>query len=271
MSASVVSVVDDYCLVHDLVEDTERYYRRTVSVYQGWAATNGADFCARSVSEFLRAKQLEGCSPYYIRSLRSGLRALLTFAGHNERIRTIKLPELNHRAWVDAQVAMLVAAVDRAIMPTLTTPEAERRRRFWRTIIPAAWYTGLNQIDLSRLTPEHLDERGRVIIRRHRTNKRSVTWLPPEVLREFEANPQPWKLQTSTEYFRREFAQIVKAAGLVGTFKTLRKSSGNDVENKHPGRGHEHLANSRAVFERHYRIDDLIDVEPMRPTMLPRT
>jgi hypothetical protein len=66
------------------------------------------------------------------------------------------------------------------------------------------------------------------------------------------------------EHFRVEFAKIVKAAGLVGTFKKLRKSSGSRAEQLNAGSGHVHLGNSRRVFEQHYLGSDAIDVQPVR-------
>lgn len=59
---------------------------------------------------------------------------------------------------------------------------------------------------------------------------------------------------------------VVAAAGLVGTFKTLRKTSGTQAEIL-TGRGHEHLANTRGIFEKHYLDRRRVHREPVR---LPR-
>ena len=49
----------------------------------------------------------------------------------------------------------------------------------------------------------------------------------------------PWDM--TKEHFREEFGALVKAAGLNGTFKTLRKSSATEVELHYPGCGGAHL------------------------------
>ena len=78
-----------------------------------------------------------------------------------------------------------------------------------------------------------------------------MTWLPPELIDESSCGDAPfWKPQTGGEHFRTEFARIVKAAGLVGTFKKLGKSSGTMADEMQPGRGHVHLGDTRRVSKR---------------------
>jgi hypothetical protein len=92
---------------------------------------------------------------------------------------------------------------------------------------------------------------GTLRIWRHKTGSEVLVWLPVELVNHVTAGlvwPRPW----SAEWDRRTFQKIAAAAGLVGTMKKLRRSSGVSVEILHPGHGHEHLGNSRRVFERHY-------------------
>jgi integrase len=257
MICRVHDVLSEYLLLRDLRPDTERFYRRTVSVFDGWSC--GREMTPSSVSEFLRDKQRGGASPYYLRSLRSGLRALLNFEGHAEKIRSVKLPPLDNATWQPSDVPRLIAAVPLAL---------SRRVDYWQTIIPAAWYTGLSQCDLWRLDRSHVDAAGVVRMRRSKTGRLAVCRPPATILDVLRSSESPpWRLQTSPEYFRREFALIVRAAGLAGTFKTIRKSAGTDAERLHPGRGHELLANSRRVFEWHY-LDSRLEVEPIGPRLL---
>jgi hypothetical protein len=46
---------------------------------------------------------------------------------------------------------------------------------------------------------------------------------------------------TTIEWMRRQFRKILATAGLAGTFKTLRKTSGTIVESLHPGAGQLHF------------------------------
>ncbi len=264
-------VLADYLLYNDLADSTAHYYRRVVSVYSGWLLNNQEKpgFTPESVSLFLRDMQTNGASPYYVKSLRNGLRALLNFSGQRDRVRTVKIVPLELEAWSAIDVALLVQAAPAVIMPNCRSSQARDRRWYWRTIIPAAWYTGLSQGDLFRLTRDCIGNDGRTVMRRSRTNKVATVWLPPGIIAEIgNRDGAFWRPRTSQEYFRREFDRIVKAACLSGTFKKLRKSSGTAVEVAYPGRGHEHLANTRKVFEAHYLARNAMQIEPMRPPML---
>lgn len=64
------------------------------------------------------------------------------------------------------------------------------------------------------------------------------------------------------------FGRIVARAGLFGTFKRLRKSSGSLVEAAAPGMGHKHLGNTRAIFEKHYEARRLTRPHPTLPPVL---
>jgi hypothetical protein len=80
--------------------------------------------------------------------------------------------------------------------------------------------------------------------------------LPPEIVATIRKSCPPRgpiiDFDRTPEWFRLRFRGLVQKAGLHGSFKTLRKTSGSLVELSHPGTGHKHLGNSRAIFERHY-------------------
>jgi integrase len=143
---------------------------------------------------------------------------------------------------------------------------------FWKTIIPAAWYTGLSFCDLLRVERSNILPGGVLVIERSKTKKRVVVWLPPELTRQLHQRfpGRLWVLTTSQEYFRRQFKKIAAAAGLTGSFKKLRKSSGTAIEILHPGRGHEHLGNTRQVFEQHYLSVAAMPLKPLKPPTIPR-
>jgi hypothetical protein len=278
--ATLRLLVDAYILTHDLQRSTEHYYRTAVGVFVRWHRRDQRtriirdvpmkDFTPDRVSEFLHQKQQDGASSYYLKSLRNALRALLYFAGKTGRVRSVKLHSLAFDIWDAEDVSKLVAAVDATIKNGQHTPHAEARRKFWREIITAAWYTGLSSNDLHLLSRVNVATDGRMLAERHKTGKRVLSWLPPELTKSIRESAQPpWALQTSREFFRLEFRRITKAAGLKGTFKKLRKSSGTNVEIHFPGKGHEHLANTRQVFEQHYLSVDALPAKPFKPSRLP--
>lgn len=256
---TVFDVLDDYLLTRDTRASTDAYYRRVLGVFCSWAGrvVLADEFDCTLVNRFLRDKQAQGRTSYYRRSLRSGLRSLLRFSGHQERLRPVKPDVLLPLTWSADELRLLLAEV--AKLPDV-------RRQWWRTLILAGWFTGLSQVDLFRLERSHVSPAGVVRMKRSKTGRPVVVWMPSLLVAEIAAmRPSGviWPLRYSPEMFRRDFRRLVLAAGLRGSFKTLRNSSGTAVEELHPGRGHEHLGNGRAIFERHYwgRQDER---EPLR-------
>lgn len=251
-----------YLLDHDVRSTTEAYYQRAVSVYRQWLASQVEPlrFDSKTVSMFLRDKQAEGKSSYYRRSLRSALVALLRHIGDEGRVRPVRLEPLEVTSWTPSEVSRLVGASRQYRHP--------RDSSYWPTIIQAAYYSGFSQGDLWLLEKTDISPLGIAVIHRSRTSRREVGWIPLEILELRPREGKLWKRPYSAEMFRRHFARIVNAAGLTGTFKRLRKSSGTGVEELHPGKGHEHLGNTRVIFERHYWSRKQLP-EPFRPPPLP--
>lgn len=261
---SVESALESYLLANELAVTSIDYYRKSVQVFRNWCKESGAtDFTAETVSRFLLAKQEQGRSSHYRASLRNALRALLRSSGCGERIRQVKLATLTPSAWTPAEIAKLIAACEHM-------PDASRR--FWETLIEAAWYTGLSQADLHRIRLEDFAADGTLEIARRKTGRIAFVAVPRELLTRVRphADGRCWPLLTSREWFRRTFARVVKRAGLVGTFPKIRKSSGTYAELLNPGRGHEHLANSRKVFESHYLSRRHVSRSPLSPPQIPR-
>lgn len=262
--SSIESVLQSYLLQNELAETSIEYYRKSVQVFSGWATSAGVqEFSAESVSRFLLAKQEAGKSSHYRASLRNALRALLRFAGDCRNLRQVKIGTLTPSAWTPAEIAALIGACDQM-------PEASRV--YWQTIIAAAWYTGLSQADLHRVRLDDFASDGTLEIARRKTGRIAFVAVPRDILAQVRPHRDGrcWPLLTSREWFRRTFAKIVKRAGLFGTFPKIRKSSGTYAELLNPGRGHEHLANSRKVFESHYLSRRHVAKSPLSPPPLPR-
>jgi hypothetical protein len=255
----LASVLESYLLSRELKPSSERWYREVASLLLHWAGGDSADLLtAQNVSKFLAAQQTAGRSGDYRKSLRNGLVALLRFHGDCGRVRPVKLTPLRHVAWTKTEISSLLRSVDAVIA-------GESDRRYFRTLIEAAYWSGLSQCDLHNLQRRQVDADGAVRGERCKTGKPFLTYIPPELVCHVSSGAI-WPLRTSREYFRRVFRKIVEHAGLRGSFKTLRKSSGTSVERLYPGRGHQHLANSRAIFERHYWFER--DAKPLKPEPL---
>lgn len=248
------SLTCEYTLLHDMAEESSDQYHKIVGVFCSWYRGDVPKkaFTNELLSQFLLEKQRAGLSSYYIKSLRSHLKALYLFAGGHGVVRNVKLAKLSPESWTSEEVGRLVAATDDA---------------YWREIIQAAFYTGLSQCDLHRVERQHFRDDGSLPWVRSKTGAEVLIGVPVEFLASLGPRIGPlWPLRTSKEYFRREFKKIVHAANLTGTFKKLRKSSGTDVELQFPGRGHEHLGNTRKIFETHYLDRSRQERQPLIPT-----
>ena len=257
-------LLDSYLLLRDMKPSTETYYRRIANVYNKWAkGLSIKEFTPRTVSEFLATKQRSGKSSHYRRSLRSGLRALLTHSGASpaERVRPVKTDQLDPEAWTADEVMLLVNAVPEVVKPVMVD--------YWQQVIVVAYYTGASQIDIHELSRKNFFANGRVRYVRSKTGKLVTTAVPPEFVRMLPSRDPCWPLKTSREFFRVTFGKIVARARLKGTFKKLRKSSGTSVDILHPGMGHKHLGNSRKIFETHYFASKMVEMPIVLPAILP--
>jgi hypothetical protein len=241
MPPTLLQSLESHLLRADLTGETERWYRTIVGVFLAWHGGDG-ELVADTLSRFLKDKQAAGRSSHYCRSLRNGLLAVLGETIERRHVRSVKLSRLAPHSWTSGDVAKLVESV--GVL-------ADYKRDFYRGMILAGYHTGLAQGDLHRLTRADFREDGTLLYSRAKTGSAVVAWMPPEVLVGLPTEGPLFPRRWSGEQFRKDFRRIVQTAGLQGTFKTLRKTSGTLAELLN-GRGHEHLANSRRVFELHY-------------------
>lgn len=267
---TVYDLLADYLLTHELSTETADYYRRMVGVLCTWSKRRVplSAFTPDLLNRLLLDKQRSGLTSHYRKSLRSALRALLSHHFKGEipgKVRPVRVDSIVVEVWSAAEVQRIIGACQYM--------RDDRKRRWWRTIIAAAYYTGLSVCDLWTLRPSNIDTRGIVSARRSKTGKPISMRLPEPWLTESMSlcsgdNPI-WDRPMAKETFRQIFARIVRKAGLSGSFKKLRKSCGTSVEMLYPGRGHIALGNTRQVFERHYFSRRQIEDNPMGPDELP--
>lgn len=184
------------------------------------------------------------------------------------KVMRIALPDRIPTAYTVDQAKRLLAACDSLSGHHAAT--GIRKRDFWRSFILAAWDTGLRGCDLRRLK---LDEvltapGGRIVHVQRKTGKRIAVTFRPATIEAIHRTTPPDRLLAfplwgRLELFRRQGRGLVKRAGLPGSLKCLRSGSGTAVEKQSPGRGHEHLGNTRLVFERNYL--DVTQIDSDRP------
>lgn len=259
------NLVCDYILAHDLRESSADQIHRITGVFRSFCGEDipVTSFTGELISRFLLAKQEAGRSSHYRKSLRNCLIALLRFSGKTDRVRVVKLDELEPTSWTPEEVERLIESAGRMYRTS--------RRLHWQRLIAVAYYSGLTQCDLCRIRRQDIDARGILRFRRSKTGKRVVAAIPLDLLDGLPTEPGAILFPAqSKEAFRATFARIVKGARLVGSFKKLRKTTGTEVEKLHPGRGHEALANTRKVFEAHYWDRRDAAANPIGPAALPQ-
>lgn len=265
---TIYDLLDRYLLTHELAEVSEHYYRRMVGVLCSWAKRRVPldSFTADLVNRMLLDKQRAGLSSHYRRSLRNAMRALLAFhcgGPVTGQLRRVQEDELIIEIWTAAEVQRLIDACRYMRDPA--------RRLWWQTIIAVGYHTGFSNIDLWRLRQGDVDAKGIVAIRRSKTRKIVVRRVPQPwlaLIRHLGAETI-WGRPMTEQVFQATFRRIAKKAGLLGTFKKLRKTCGTSVEMLYPGRGHIALGNTRGVFEKHYWGRQSLNENPMGPEELP--
>lgn len=267
IATTVKEALSHYTLYRTLSSGTVAWYARVVSVYCHWAGGDVplAEFNGESISRLLLDKEQAGRSPYYLKSLRGGLIAFLREIREGdpvERVRTIKTPPLDPHALTPAEVERLLGACD--ALPG-------NRREPFRLMICLGYYTGLDAADIWKLERRHIQVDGGIFFRRGKTKTAVYVAIPQDLIAEIDKHcpkrGQLIRMGVGRERFRQVIAWLFDTAGLIGSFKTLRKSAGSLVEQMRPGTGHRHLGNTRAIFERHYESRR---ITRDKPTMPPR-
>lgn len=187
-------------------------------------------------------------------------------------IRPVKVRHRAPEAWTHAQVAKLLIAA--ANMEGIYRRIQREKAAAWDLMIRVAWDTGLRQGDVFKLRRDHINDIGLVVVTQSKTGRVHVARLHPSTLNRINAlgilgDVCPWPM--THEFFRQEFQQLTKAAGLVGSFKKLRKSSASNVEADHPGAGASHLGHvpgSKIAAMSYLDPRIVVDKKPM-PKELP--
>lgn len=144
---------------------------------------------------------------------------------------------------------------------------------YWTSYIMAAWDTGLRGCDLRRIERRWITRSRRLQIVQHKTGRLHVVAIRESTLEAIDRSFPPsrrliWPRWCCLRNWRIYARNLVKLAGLSGSIGRLRHASGTAAELAHPGRGHEHLGNTRQVFERHYLDPVIACSDPPMPPKL---
>ena len=254
-----------YGLVRGVKQSTIDQYVISADLYERWAGhpVRLDELDERSVSEWLRDYAATQ-KPATVRSKRVAILALWRGAADDglcedpvgRRVRRCCVPESVVEAWTKAEVEQLLVAA--AKLPRWH-PCGLRRSEWWPLAIRVAWDSGLRWADQIAVKVASVRPDGFVSVQQNKTGKVSTFQFSESTMRalrdSLERCPRslviPWTV--SGETFRDQVTSLVKKAGIrKGTWKWIRRGSGSDVELQQSGAGHQHLGNTKAVFERSY-------------------
>ncbi len=260
---SLVEYVDRYCLARDL---SPHYQRGLKARMRHLERFSGHPVPISPVDYELVNRWLCAVSstkaPHTTRSYRTYLIVLLNGGGdeglcpypETRRIRRTRCPQLTPEGWTTEEVRgiLSVCQTERGIIGGI--PAAT----WWGSLVRSGYDTGLRKSDLLRLTVRQIQQEAIVLVQK-KTGKMHITRLRPSTIAVIQSTFSAdrkliWPWPYCDEKFCDDFRAIVARAGLKGTFKYLRRTSGSLVQFS-CGRGSEHLGHSDpAVFRRHYEI-----------------
>lgn len=276
-----------YASTHDLKPGSERQY---VAHARALMADVGqleiGHLSAVAIAQHVRKMRLEGYRDSTRKSRRTHLLTLLRAASRDKSLShrpecpdsrdvpTVRIRDYCPDGFTLEETARLVAA---APLMRGTYSNGIPRAGWWAAWVPTAWDSGLLPCDLYLLRRRSIADDGQYYTVRVKTGTRVLVRFRQSTLDAMDAIGAHERTYVfpefcSYEYLRREFKKLMRFAGLsAGSLKWIRKGSGSDVELQQPGAGHIHLANSRQIFETHYKVDRITDANRPRPRELPRS
>ncbi|MHB1038621.1 MAG: tyrosine-type recombinase/integrase [Pirellulales bacterium] len=270
-------LAEQYATTHEMCAMRRQNMAALVERFSRWLGRQAelSDLTDSTVNRWLSALGEGQRAKATIHNNRGELLALWNDAFANcvvqhppRRVRKIKLPRTLPTAWNEGEILRLLAAAEE--VPGWFRRSRVAKGPFWVALIMTAYDTGLRQGDLLRLRRDQIDASGHLRTIQHKTGNEilSRVHLVP-TLAAIEATYPPRRkfifggvLYASR--LQRAFQQIVKAAGLVGSFKKLRKSGATAVEKETPGAATAFLGHrSPQVAAMHY-VDPTIARQEVR-------
>lgn len=277
----MIEYAQRYAMQRGLAESTQDTYAAHA---RGLARFLGHDdlgqISTESVSAYLAKLKKDGGRDSYRKSARAHLVAMLKAAAADSSLKcrpdwsgnvaTVSVRDYQPQALTIEELRQLVAATEK--MTGRYRGHRIHRAKWWNAYIRLAWDSGLAPCDVVLVTRRSLSLERATRTIRSKTGKRVWFHVRESTLAAIDATfpprrPECLPLWGSWEMFRREFKRLANYADIPeATAKWIRAGSGCDVEKQAPGTGHQHLANSRAVFEQAYYVPEICGESLPTPT-----
>lgn len=240
------------------------------------------DLQAGIVNELLRQLVKDGRSPYTAKTRRSGILLLWRFAFREgltahpyAGVRNVACPPLAITGYSLEDMSRFVAYV--ATLRGVVRRTGIPKRIYWVSFLRTDWEVGARISDMMRVRAEHFDPQGWLWLREQKTGKAGWRRLRESTAETIAAciaeNPSReriWPGYTRKNAYRI-FRQLADLAGVQGTSRYIRRGGSSEYDRLHPGNGWRFLRHSTPeVWERHYRVDKIVDADASGPPEIPR-
>ena len=252
-------LVKKYCQSHDICQAYADQLRRALRCYVAFLGRDPGKFSYKHLNEFL-SDLTDKCSPITVINYR---RNLLTIWFHGAELGICETP-MPRRVRKPKHAMPAPKAFSVADVRTLIEVAGELRGKYahctrasyWKAVIAAGYCTGLRRGDLLQL-PRSIENGERFSVVESKTGQTQIRQLSEQACRLLRYVPDTGRpaygWDHSISCFSRTFDQIVSTAGLVGTFKYLRRSFVTYSGWRH---------SDPSVSRKHY-IDPLLVDEPV--------
>lgn len=267
MTTTLIDFLDQYRLERDLSAGHLTMIRSTIRMFGGWLehVATLEDLRDDTVNRWLVYLASDGRQKPTLKGHRSRLLTLWRAAYESEltdipprRVRKIVVPKTLPEAWSLEQLKALLLTAE--AQPGAFARSRISRRAFWRAFVLVSYDTGLRLADLLKLRFDAIGSDGSCIVRQSKTQAPVLCRMHPETVAAIEQIRHAGRTYVLGGAICRgavfvQFRALVTQAGLRGTTRKLRRTSGTWVERIAPGYGHRHLGNGADVFRAHY--DDI--------------
>ncbi|HEY1601791.1 MAG TPA: hypothetical protein VGG64_19475 [Pirellulales bacterium] len=273
----------DYLLMRPMSRQSAVAMAKAIESYGkflGRPATVG-DLRAKLVNRWLAVLESDGRhGQWSVRGHRQRLVALWNAAYREDpplveelplRVRPIKRPDVAPEAWTREQMQALLAQAD--TLQGVFRCSRVSRCDYWRAYLLVSYDTGLRLGDMMRVTFADL-RAGKFVVTQGKTQKPLVKQASAAASTAVAAIEHPQRERVfggviCRQAFFEHFKRLAEAAGLKGTSRWIRRTSGTLVEAASPGDGHKHLGNGADVFEKHYLDQRMLPSQfPLPPALV---
>lgn len=267
---------------HELSKSAKRHYTESIRAFELFLDRTPtiADLNVETINLWLSTLFNAGKRPAGIKCRRTAITVLFRFAkmmglvvGEPARVRRIRVPRHEIEGYDVKQMQTLLGAFG-ARQGRLKRCGLDQRI-YYLSLLVVLWDTGLRIGDIPFIRVDKFNPEGLIWAHEHKTGKarwRRLSATGTELVGaciSLESTRELIWPGHNAKSLARSVNRIIRAAGLPGTTKWIRRGSSSEVDRLHPGQGWRFLAHSTpSVFENHYRIARVCDDGSIVPTPL---